>query len=129
MHRVPLARRHVRTVDPDAVCAGAADPEDAQRTRRWAELLSAVGEPGRLTLLLCLHRAGELCVTDLAVASGIERSAVSHALRLLREAGAVEVTRDSRLARYRLGDPLVHDLLHLLGAEDAVLHGCGHAKA
>ena len=84
MHRIPAARRHLRVTDPELVCAATASPDDVELTRRWADLLALLGEPGRLGLLQALHRAGELCVSDLAVATGLNRSGVSHALRLLR---------------------------------------------
>lgn len=115
MHRVPLARRSDRTVDPERVCAAAGTLEDLARTRRWAALLAVLGEPGRLSLVLALHAGEELCVSDLVVATGQSRTGVSHALRLLRAHGVVEVRRDSRLARYRLADPVVQDVLAALG--------------
>lgn len=48
-----------------------------------ADVLSLLGEPHRLTLLLAL-RGGELCVHDLALTAGQSESATSHALKLLR---------------------------------------------
>ena len=36
----------------------------------------------RLTLLLCIHAAGEICVSDLAVAAGLKDTTTSPALRL-----------------------------------------------
>lgn len=133
MHQVPLARRSAHVLDPEAVCAAAGSLDDGSRVRALAALLAAAGDPTRLALLQCLHVSGQMCVTDLAVASGVERTAVSHALRQLRAAGAVDAERGGRLARYRLASPLVSDLLDLLarhapvprhdhhGAEDEAL--------
>ena len=63
-----------------------------------------------------LHHAPDVSVTDLAVALDMSASAVSHALRLLRQQGWVTATRDGRIIRYRLVDETVHELLHSIGA-------------
>lgn len=129
MHRVPLARRGARVLDPEAVCAAAGSLDDGARVRALAGLLAAVGDPTRLALLQCLHVSGQMCVTDLAVASGVERTAVSHALRQLRDAGAVEVERGGRLARYRIASALVGELLDLLARHAPVPDSAPHDGA
>ncbi|MFJ2867424.1 ArsR/SmtB family transcription factor [Kitasatospora sp. NPDC087314] len=67
--------------------------------------------PGRLALLLAIRRAGPICVTDLALATGIRDTTVSQALRLLRATGTVSAARHGRTVRYRLDDPAVARLL------------------
>ena len=57
--------------------------------------------------------AGELRVGDLAAACEISETSVSHALRLLRTAGAVRSRRDGRTVIYRLDDAHVRALLDL----------------
>ena len=54
-----------------------------------------------------------MCVCDLAAASGLTESAVSHALRLLRAHRVVSVSRRGRMAYYRLDDAHVRMLLDL----------------
>ncbi|WP_420714508.1 hypothetical protein [Rhodococcus sp. RDE2] len=44
-------------------------------------------------------------------------TALSQALRLLREQGWVAATRQGRLMRYRSVDVTVHSLLHTVGAD------------
>jgi DNA-binding transcriptional ArsR family regulator len=78
-----------------------------------ADLLS---DPNRLEILLCLHRVPGICVGDLATAVGRSENSVSQALRILRQQGWVKSTRIGRQASYRLDDPIVHDLLHWIGA-------------
>ena len=114
MHQIPAGSRHLRMVDPDSVCRAAGALTDRDRVRRWAELLTVLGDPHRLSLLLSLHGAGELCVSDLAVAVGTSDSGVSHALRLLRAHGLVTVRREGRLARYRLAEGAGLELLELV---------------
>ena len=77
-----------------------------------AEIFGLLSDPARLRLLVAL-RSGELCVCDLAAASGQSPSAASHALRLLRAHRVVQVRRVGRRAYYRLDDRHVEGLLQL----------------
>lgn len=64
-------------------------------------------------MLYALLDAGELCVCDLAAATGTLDVTVSQALRLLRAAGVVTGRRSGRLVYYRLADAHVRMLLEL----------------
>jgi ArsR family transcriptional regulator, lead/cadmium/zinc/bismuth-responsive transcriptional repressor len=85
-------------------------------TAGWAQRFDLLSDTHRLEILLCLHRAPGICVSDLATAVGRSENAVSQALRLLRQQGWVTSTRVGRSAAYRLEDEIVHDLLHWIGA-------------
>ena len=52
----------------------------------------------------------ELCVCDLANNLGLGQSAISHQLRLLRNAFLVKVRRDGKLAYYSLADDHVKSI-------------------
>ncbi|WP_372509352.1 ArsR/SmtB family transcription factor [Streptomyces humicola] len=67
-----------------------------------------------LSLLLAVHRAGPIAVSDLATATGINDTAVSQALRLLRASGAVWADKDGRIVRYSLRDEEIGTLLDAL---------------
>ncbi|OLT23397.1 hypothetical protein BJF78_32335 [Pseudonocardia sp. CNS-139] len=84
MHRLPPDRRDARVVDPDKVCDATAVLADEERLRRSASVLDALGDVHRLSILMAVYHAGELCVSDIAFAVGMSDSAVSHALRLLK---------------------------------------------
>ncbi|MFJ5234809.1 ArsR/SmtB family transcription factor [Kitasatospora sp. NPDC088391] len=120
MHLVPADRAGQRTIDGHRVCEAIAAIGDAEHVRAWAERFALLADPGRLALLLALHRTGPLAVTDLAVATGMRDPAVSQALRLLRAAGLVAGERDGRVVRYRLVDPAVAEVLAhgVLGERD-----------
>ncbi|WP_405359251.1 ArsR/SmtB family transcription factor [Kitasatospora sp. NBC_00085] len=111
MHLVPADRAGQRTIDGHRVCEAIAAIGDTAHVRCWAERFSLLADPGRLSLLLALHRAGPLAVTDLAVATGMRDPAVSQALRLLRTAGVVTGDKDGRVVRYRLVDDAMRPLL------------------
>jgi ArsR family transcriptional regulator, lead/cadmium/zinc/bismuth-responsive transcriptional repressor len=78
-----------------------------------AAMFAVLADPGRVRLLTLLHRTDERCVGDLAAAAGMSESAVSHALRLLRDRSVVQVRRAGRLNFYRLADDHVRSLLEL----------------
>jgi ArsR family transcriptional regulator, lead/cadmium/zinc/bismuth-responsive transcriptional repressor len=128
VHQVPTSRRGERIVDPNQVCDALAVLADRPAVRRSAALLGALGDPSRLSLLLALHHAGDLCVSDLAFAVGMTDSAVSHALRLLRAHGMVTAHRAGRMVHYRVAGELTSRLLDVVSAEavgDIELHGRG----
>lgn len=83
-----------------------------------AEVMQALATPSRL-LILDRLRAGPCSVGELVVAIGMEQSAVSHQLRLLRHLGLVVGERQGRRVIYALHDRHVGELL-----EEAV----GHAE-
>jgi ArsR family transcriptional regulator, lead/cadmium/zinc/bismuth-responsive transcriptional repressor len=118
MHLVPAERAGRRAIDGHAVCAAISGAGEPANVRAWAERFALLADPGRLTLLLCVHGAGEICVSDLALASGMNATAVSQALRLLRASGLVRSRKDGRVVRYRLADETAHDLLHRMSPHE-----------
>jgi DNA-binding transcriptional ArsR family regulator len=89
---------------------------DADGAATVAETLQALATPSRL-LILARLRQGPCPVTALADAVGMEQSAVSHQLRLLRHLGLVTGTRAGRSVVYSLYDNHVAMLL-----DEAVYH-------
>lgn len=81
-----------------------------------ATTLQALATPSRLRILAHL-RAGPCGATHLAEAAGLEQSACSHQLRLLRNLGLVTAERQGRSMIYALYDNHVAELL-----EQALFH-------
>jgi ArsR family transcriptional regulator len=65
------------------------------------ELLAVVAEPVRWRLLVALS-SGSRCVCDLQPAAAVSAPALSHHLRVLREAGLVVAVRRGRWIDYSL---------------------------
>jgi len=107
----PLDACAVRVVDADKVAAVQAALPAGEDVLELADMFGLLADPGRLRLLAGLLEVGELCVCDLAAASGLSESAVSHALRLLRAHRVVQVRRAGRRSYYRLADSHVRMLL------------------
>jgi DNA-binding transcriptional ArsR family regulator len=132
VHQVPTKRRGERIVDPNQVCDALAVLTDRPAVQRCAAVLDALGDPHRLSLLLALHHAGDLCVSDLAFAVGMTDSAVSHALRLLRAHGMVTAHRAGRMVHYRVAGELTGRLLDVVSAQvvgELPLHARGEGHA
>jgi ArsR family transcriptional regulator, nickel/cobalt-responsive transcriptional repressor len=89
---------------------------DAASAAKVATTLQALATPSRLLILTRLREA-PCAVTDLAEAVGMEQSAVSHQLRLLRNLGLVTGTRNGKSVVYTLYDNHVAMLL-----DQAVYH-------
>lgn len=125
MHQVSTTRSEGRVIDPDQVCDATAVLADGEQLQRSAAVLDALGDVNRLSILLALHHAGDLCVSDLAFAVEMSDSAVSHALRLLRAHGMVTAHREGRLVRYRVAGELTARLLDVVSENvvgDLTLH-------
>ncbi len=89
---------------------------DANFTQAVAETMQALATPSRLRILGRLH-ASPCSVNGLASHVGMEPSAVSHQLRVLRHLGLVVGHRDGRQVVYDLHDDHVGELL-----EQAISH-------
>jgi DNA-binding transcriptional ArsR family regulator len=98
-------------IDPETACDAIAALGDPDDLRAAAARFETLGDPTRLSLLLCIHRVGPIAVSDLVVATGAQESTVSQALRLLRDRGVVTARRDGRTVRYGIADPAISALL------------------
>jgi ArsR family transcriptional regulator, nickel/cobalt-responsive transcriptional repressor len=85
-------------------------PLDHAAATSIATTLQALATPSRLLILDRLREA-PASVGELAEAVGMEQSAVSHQLRLLRHLGLVEGSRRGRSISYALYDEHVAELL------------------
>jgi len=83
---------------------------DAASATKVATTLQALATPSRL-LILARLREGPLPATELAAEVGMEQSACSHQLRLLRNLGLVVGTRKGRSIVYSLYDNHVAELI------------------
>lgn len=82
----------------------------AETAPKVAATLQALATPSRL-LILARLREGPCAATELATAVGLEQSACSHQLRVLRDLGLVSGTRRGRSVIYALYDNHVAELL------------------
>ncbi len=76
-----------------------------------SDLLKAVGDPTRMRILCVLLPGEELSVGEIQHALGMSQSAVSHQLRVLRDANLVKHRRSGKMVYYSLADDHVRELL------------------
>ena len=75
-----------------------------------ADVFKVLGDLTRLRILRVLMNQ-EVCVRDIADELGMGQSAVSHQLRILRDARLVQFRRDGKTVYYSLADAHVFTLL------------------
>lgn len=80
-------------------------------------LLKGFADATRLKIL-CLLRGAEVCVHEIVEVLDVSQSAVSHQLRVLRDARLVAHRKEGRHVYYRLADEHVREML-----ENALSHG------
>ena len=102
-------------VHPSAVMEARRALGDAPAAASMAELFAILGDPTRVRVLTALA-SGELCVSDLAVATGVNRTTISHQLRVLRGHRLVRRRRDGKVVYYALDDDHVTSLLAMAAA-------------
>ena len=75
-----------------------------------ADLFKVFADTTRIKILYALMNEG-LCVADIAEEVGVSQSAVSHQLRILKQAHLVKFRRDGKQIVYSLSDDHVYTML------------------
>ena len=77
-----------------------------------SELFKVFGDSTRSRIICALH-IEELCVNDLSALLNMTQSAVSHQLRILRQARLVKSRKDGRVVYYSLDDDHIGEIFSL----------------
>jgi len=111
-----------KLIDTAAVDHAAANMAPEEDLYDVAELFKALADTTRTRILWALCES-ELCVNDLSVLLAMTMTAVSHQLRVLKQARLVASRRAGRVVYYRLNDEHVRTMLTM-----AMEHVCerGH---
>ena len=83
---------------------------DEDELIEMAELFKMFGDSTRIKILFVLFE-GEKCVQEITEATGSSQSAVSHQLRLLKQARLVRCRRNGKQIYYTLADDHVKTIL------------------
>ncbi len=75
-----------------------------------ADFFKVFGDCTRIRIL-CALLYGEMCVCDIAGALSMTQSAISHQLRILKQAGLVRSRRDGKTVFYMLSDGHIISIL------------------
>ena len=74
-----------------------------------ADLFKVLGDSTRIRILCALFQA-EMCVCDIAALLGMTQSAISHQLRVLKQARLVKYKREGKVVYYSLDDEHVKSI-------------------
>src|SRR5947199_9417251 len=74
-------------------CAPGAPPLAKGSAKALAERFKALSDPARVSIVNRIAGAGEVCTCQLTEPLGLSQPTVSHHLRVLKEAGLIEVAR------------------------------------
>ena len=83
---------------------------DDQMLDLSADFFKVVGDRTRIRILHALFQS-EMCVCDIAVLLEMNQSAISHQLRVLKQAGLVKYRREGKIVFYSLDDEHVMNIL------------------
>lgn len=88
--------------------------------RSLAARFKALSDPARVAIVNRLAGADEVCVCDFTGRLGLAQPTISHHLKVLREAGLIEVARkQGTWVYYRLVPEAVEQLAFALGGSPA----------
>src|SRR5258708_21406541 len=77
-------------------------PMPLEAAEDLADAFKALADPTRVAIVNRLSMASAVCVCDLTAAFRLSQPTISHHLRILRDAGLIDVERRGTWAYYRL---------------------------
>ena len=110
LHGIECCEEEEVHEDKVRMLSGQMPPED--RLYDLAELFKAFGDTTRIRILFALFEA-DVCVCDLAASLGMTQSAISHQLRLLKQARLVNGRREGKQMIYYLADDHVRTIIRM----------------
>jgi len=78
---------------------------------KLSDFFKVMGDMTRMKILYALFNADELCVCDLSKLLDKTQSAISHQLRILRQANLVKFRKEGKVVYYSLNDEHVKEIL------------------
>jgi|SRR5215218_3905728 ArsR family transcriptional regulator len=107
--------KKIATITPISCCAPGSPPLKGKELDALAGRFKALSDPTRLSIVNSLANRGECCVCEFDHL-GLSQPTISHHLKILREAGLVEVARKrGTWTFYRLVPDAVESLAFALG--------------
>lgn len=95
---------------PDRIAHAGGQMPDEGELFSLADFYKIFGDSTRIRILFVLYET-ELCVCDIAEMLGMTVSAISHQLRVLKQARLVKFRRAGKTVYYSLADDHIHSIL------------------
>ncbi|HEX3029762.1 MAG TPA: metalloregulator ArsR/SmtB family transcription factor [Clostridia bacterium] len=96
-------------IHKDVVEAAKSKMPEEERLYDLAELFRIFGDTTRIKILYALF-VSDMCVCDIAALLSMNQSAISHQLRILKQARLVKSKRDGKVVYYSLDDEHVKQI-------------------
>jgi len=96
-------------IHEDVVDRVRVDMPEEENLYNLADLFKVLGDSTRVRILSALFQA-EMCVCDIAALLNMSQSAISHQLRVLKQARLVKNRRDGKVVYYSLEDDHVKSI-------------------
>ena len=106
----PIPAEEGTVIHPDLVAKANADMPDEDLLYDLAELYRVFGDSTRIRILYVLF-ASEMCVCDIAQVLGMSLSAISHQLRVLKQARLVKYRRVVKSVFYSISVDHVRSII------------------
>ena len=103
------------TVLQPLCCDPGTPPMRHEAAEELAETFKALSDPTRVAIVNRLSTTSSVCVCDLTAAFELSQPTISHHLRILRDAGLIEVERRGTWAYYRLVPAAIEQLRGVFG--------------
>lgn len=84
---------------------------DENTLNKLSDLFKVIGDKTRMKILYALMQVEEMCVCDISVVLNKTTSAISHQLRVLRQADLVKFRKEGKVVFYSLNDEHVKELI------------------
>ncbi len=91
-------------------------------TDETIRLMDGIRDPNRIEIIFLLGKEGPMNVSDIAAQFHISRPAISHHLKVLKDAGIIQGEKTGQEVYYRLDRKILVDGLRRFA--DAVEHCC-----
>ncbi|GAC1613230.1 MAG: metalloregulator ArsR/SmtB family transcription factor [Candidatus Dormibacteraceae bacterium] len=109
--------RQIPVVRERGTCCALPIRLDPEWASNQAQMMKALADPTRLSMIAALHRADEpICICDFTGALSLSQPTISHHMAKLREAGLVESEKRGIWVYYRLRTDLTPAATGLLAA-------------
>jgi ArsR family transcriptional regulator len=109
--------RELPVIRERGICCELPVAVDVEWATRQADLLKALADPTRLTMIAALRKAAApVCICDFTAALSLTQPTISHHMGKLREAGLVESEKRGIWVYYRLSADLPAAATELLDA-------------
>lgn len=109
MDKKDIERCEISVIHEDVVNSVKENMPEEEILYDLAELFKVFGDSTRVKILWALDEA-EMCVCDIAALLNMTQSAISHQLRILKQARLVKNRREGKVVYYSLDDDHVRQI-------------------